>query len=107
MSEVDLLDDTVQQSDYKGPVSKMPGAGSTLAMSIGSLLLCYNVVGIILCAMTIVNSTRSISEYEKNPAAYFESSYKQFKAARLIARISIGMGIVVFIVLIAWIASLS
>jgi hypothetical protein len=84
---------------------QLPNATATLVLGILSIVICF-ICGII----ALVISNKDIALYKANPELYSVASYNNIKAGRICALIGIilqVLGIIVYIILIAFFFSVA
>lgn len=78
----------------------LPGATAVLVLGILSLVF-IGLIGLILAIIAISKSKECISLYESNPDTYTQSSYKNMKAGRVCAIVSMSiLAATIFIVIL-------
>jgi hypothetical protein len=80
-----------QFSQFNSGQQPTPNATTALVLGILSLVLC-GIIGIILGIIGIVMANQGDKEYQANPGAYTESSYKNLKAGKTCSIIGICLG---------------
>jgi hypothetical protein len=84
-------------------VTPLPNATSTLVLGILSIVVCF-ICGIVALAI----SSKDLAMYRNNPELYSPASYSNIKTGRICAIIGIalqGIGLIVYIILIAFVVS--
>jgi hypothetical protein len=82
---------------------KLEGARNAQICGIIGLVLFFNIIGIILNIVAIVQGNNAINEYERNPSRYPESEYSKAKTGKTCGTIGLslfGLGILVVILLV-------
>lgn len=84
---------------------QLPNATATLVLGILSIVVCF-ICGII----ALIISNRDMEMYRANPEIYSEASYGNIKAGRICAIVGIALqviGVVLYIIIVAFIVSVS
>lgn len=81
----------------------LPNAGLAYGLGIAGLMVFLHVLALICAIIALVVASNAISEYERNPGRYSESSYQRVKTARTFGIIGISLVsfIIVLIIIIA------
>lgn len=91
-----------------GMQTDVPGAGSAQICGIIGLILFFNIIGIILNIVAIVQGAKAMTEYTNNPGRYTEASFRKAKSGRTCGIVGLclfGFGILVLILSLAAFAS--
>jgi hypothetical protein len=82
---------------------KLPNATTVLVLGIISIVtsFCYGIIGIILAIIALVLSKKDLKLYRENPEEY--DGYQDLNTGRICAIVGLCLGILVFLVFIAYI----
>ncbi len=95
--ENDTLDNIAMTTK---PARDLDGAGGILAMGIISIPFFGGLIGLILAIVTLTKSGKALSLYREYPLQYTEKSYRQVKAGRVCAIVSLSLlGAAILIIL--------
>ncbi len=91
-----------------GIPTDVPGAGSAQICGIIGLILFFNIVGIVLNIVAIVQGAKAMTEYTNNPGRYTEASFRKAKSGKTCGIVGLclfGFGIIVFVMFMLAFAS--
>lgn len=85
-----------------GGQQPVPNATAILVLGILSIVLCmcYGVIGLILGGIALYLSNQSMAQYNSNPEAYSQSSFKNMKAGRICAIIGLSLSALVVVYMV-------
>lgn len=82
---MDTLDS--QQNLYPGLQISVPNSTAVLVLGILSIVMCWcwGIIGLIMGIIALVLASKGNTEYQANPQAYTQSSYKNLHAGKICA----------------------
>lgn len=102
MSE-ELLDEG-QQTGQPGNVRELPNATAVLVLGIVSIAtcFCYGVPGLVCGIIALTMAKKAKVEYNANPSAFTEASFKNMNAGRICAIVGIVLSSLYFLFLLIY-----
>lgn len=89
-----------------GMQTDAPGASTAQTCGIIGLILFFNIIGIILNIIAIVNGSRAMSEYQNYPGRYTEASFRRAKAGKTCGIVGLCLFPIAILGIVAFIASI-
>ncbi len=91
-----------QQGNFYGMQEDLPQASSAQTCGIIGLVLFFNIIGIILNIVALVQSGNAMNQYAQFPGRYTETSFRKAKTGRTCATIGLSLlGLVILVVVVA------
>jgi hypothetical protein len=87
--------------------TEAPGASTAQICGIIGIILFFNLIGIILNIIAIVNGNKAIAQYNAYPGRYTEASFRKAKTGRTCGIVGLCLFPVVLIIAIALLITIS